>query len=358
MNTQEIAAMAKNDPSVTNLAVGEMDFGTAPIVLLEAAKIALNDEESARRYAPIYGFKELRELAAIDFKRDGLRVHLENTIIGPGAKPLLAAALFAIAKPGDEVLIPKPYYPSYMTACMVLGLKPKIIDGLPTANDLKKAKVLLLNYPCNPTGLIWDFEKLRLNKDIWVIADEAYREIIFDRQHQWVSIGATHKKTITIRSLSKGHNMAGWRIGYLTAYKWVVKKAVDYLGAVVGCACSISQKAAIAALKNGVTLSREQIDDLRQRRDLVVDFFRQLDIPCTDPAGGLYVFANISQFGLSSHEMTMFLLENAKVAVSPGIDYGYDTHIRICFSAVSAERLNDALKKIEHTLKEIKNGKS
>jgi len=357
MNTQQIAAMAKNDPTIINLAVGEMDFETAPAILLEVAKIALSDEESARRYAPIYGLKGLRELAATDFKRDGLRAHLENTIIGPGAKPLLAAALFAITKPGDEVLIPKPYYPSYLTACKVLGLKPRIIDGLPTVNDLKKAKVLILNYPCNPTGLIWDFGKLYLDKNIWVIADEAYREIVFDRQHQWTSIGAVHKKTITIRSLSKGHNMAGWRVGYLTAYKWVIKKVVEYLGAVVGCACSISQKAAIAALKNGVALLPEQIDELCDRKNLIVNFFRSKGIPTTDPIGGLYAWIDVSQFGLSSCEMVVHLLKNAKVAVSPGIDYGYDSHIRICFSAVSTEKIKDALKKIENVLSGgLKNG--
>jgi len=326
-----------------------MDFETAPIIL-EAAKGTL-DEEQTRRYAPIYGFKDLRGLAAQDFQEDGLKATPENTIIGPGAKPLLSATLFATIKPGDEVLIIKPYYPSYLTACKVLGLKPKIIDRLPTASDLEKTKALILNYPSNPTGLIWDFEKLHLNKDMWVIADEAYRKIVFNRQHQWTSIGTVHRKTVTIRSLSKGHNLAGWRIGYLIApHKLVMKRVAEYLGAVVGCACSISQKAAISALKNGASLSQGQIDDLRQRKNLVVDFFQEQGIPCANPAGGLYVWIDISQFGLSSCEMTILLLEKAKIAVSPGRDYGDDSYIRICFSAVSTEQLKDALKKTEGVL--------
>ena len=351
MNTQQIAALAKADSAVINLAVGELDFPTPPPTL-EAAERALSEEET-RRYAPIYGFRELRELAALDFQRDGLSATSENVLIGPGAKPLLAAALSSIARPGDTVLIPKPYYPPYLTACRALGLKTKIISGLPTANDLKNGQVLILNYPNNPTGEIWDLKGIDLPKNFWVIADEAYREIIFDRQHQWTSIGAGHKKTITIRSLSKGHNMAGWRVGYLTTpYKSVIKRVVEYLGAVVGCACSVSQKAAIAALKNGATLSSEQIDDLRLRKDLIVNFFRESErgVPTTDPAGGLYLWVDISQFGLSSCEMTMFLLKTAKVAVSPGRDYGDDSCVRICFSAVPTAQIKDALKKIESAL--------
>jgi len=352
MNTQEIAALAKANPAVINLAVGEIDFAT-PSPILEAAEKAL-PEEQTRRYAPIYGFKELRELAAQDFQKDGIKAVSENTIIGPGAKPLLAAALFALTRPGDRVLIPKPFYPSYLTACKTLGLKTKIIDGLPTVSDLKKAKVLILNYPSNPTGLIWSFRGFELPENLWVIADEAYREIVFDRQHQWASIGVGHKKTITLRSLSKGHNIAGWRVGYLTTpYKSIIKRVVEYLGAVVGCTCSVSQKAAIAALKSGATLSPEQIDDLRKRKDLVVNFFRAKGISTTDPAGGLYVWVDILQFGLSSYEMVKFLLENAEVAVSPGKDYGCDSHIRICFSAVSNARLEKALENIGKALSSL-----
>lgn len=354
MNTQQIAAMAKSDPAVINLAVGEIDFAT-PSPILEAVEKALTEEQT-RRYAPIYGFRELRELATQDFQRDGLRTTPENTVVGPGAKPLLAAALFAICRPGDKVLIPKPYYPSYLTACRVLGLKPKIINGLSTVDDFKKAKALVLNHPNNPTGMIWNFKRLHLPvpENVWVVADEAYREIVFDRQHQWTSIGAVHKKTITIRSLSKGHNMAGWRVGYLTTpHKSVLRRVGKYLGSVVGCTCSISQKAAIAALKNGVELSSGQIDNLRQRKDFVVNFFREQGIPVTDPAGGLYVWIDITQFGLSSCEMANYLLKTAKVAVSPGKDYGDDSHIRICFSAVSNDILREAIENIATALRNL-----
>ena len=223
---QEFFQRARAIKDVISLAVGEMNY-CSPQSVKEAGKSAI--EHDFTRYTSVSGTLSLRELAAADFQKDGINsANSDNTIISSGAKPLIAAALWALCDPGDEILIPGPYYPPFWDLVLNYGGKPVLVDtgqdGFVLKRDnierflSEKTKGIILNSPNNPTGVVWDWDGLRgLSDDIWFLVDEAYHRIVYDENYvSFASFPEISERTITIRSCSKTYAMTGWRIGYLT----------------------------------------------------------------------------------------------------------------------------------------------
>lgn len=231
-------------------------------------------------------------------------------------------------------------------------LKGQRIRNLVTS----KTRGIILNSPNNPTGMVWDFSELKdLSESLWIISDESYCNILFSngKYASIASLPGMANRTITIRSCSKSFVMTGWRIGYLTGPEEVVKKIQLYLEMAVGCPCSVSQKAAFVALseKKG-RAEKAMLYALDQRRKLLISWLDERNIPCPNPVGAFYIFPDFSRYKMTSLTLANLLLEQAKVAATPGIAFGpYDSFLRMSYASVSMEQLQEALDRIDKTLK-------
>lgn len=361
--------------SVTSLAVGEPDFPT-PKHVCEAAKAAIDDNFC--RYTAVPGIPELRKAAGAYFERTyGVPVPMESIVIGAGGKHCLYNFMQAMLNPGDEVLVPAPYWLSYPDMVMLTGATPvpvlagpeqgfKVTPAMLEAHTTDKTKLLILNSPSNPTGAVYteaEFTGIMdwaIARGLFVLSDEIYDQLVFAPAKMTSAIGWFAKypeQVAVLNGLSKSYAMTGWRVGFLAAHPTLIKKISAMQGHSTSNICSIAQKAGLAAL----TGSMECVDKMREafvrRRDFAMKIIEGWPFAiCPKPDGAFYLFLDVSKcYGGSvnnSTDLCTLLLDKAHVAVVPGAAFGDDKCIRFSY-AVGDEVLKGALESIGAVLAEL-----
>jgi aspartate aminotransferase len=362
---------------VLDFSAGQPDFPT-PDIVREAGKKAIDDGYT--RYTANQGILELREAVATDIQRDhALTYANDQVLISPGAKASLYFAFMALLDPGDEVLVPLPYWVSYPEQVRLAQAEPVYVpcleqDGFKLSLDGLRAavsprtRVLILNYPSNPTGACYSLEELQLiaqfcvDHGIWVIADEIYDKLVYDGR-KFSSIAEVGEeiraRTILIKGVSKTYSMTGWRIGYAAGPKEIISGMSKIQSHSTSNACSIAQWASLEALLSGQEEIQRRTAEFEKRRDEIVKLVRKLEgISCRVPDGAFYIFPNVSSFLLrkngggpfsSVSEMAQYLLEKASVAVVPGDAFGSDEHIRFSF-AISVDGIREGMGRVAAAL--------
>ncbi len=376
---QKSREMKEKGVDVVNLSVGEPDFNT-PDHIKAAAKKAIDDNFSF--YAPVPGYPELRKAVVSKFRNENkLDYTPDQIVVSTGAKHSIANTLISIVDPGDEVIVPSPYWVSYVEQVKIAEGKNVIIDAgfenefKITPEQLSKAitsktKALLLCSPSNPTGSVYSREELEKlaeilqdHPSVYVISDEIYEHINFIGQH--VSIAefpGMKERTIVVNGVSKAYAMTGWRIGYMGAPLWIAKACNKLQGQMTSGATSIAQRAAIEALEGDQTCIEDMRKAFIRRRDFVLSRLDKIDgIKCIKPDGAFYVFPDMSAFyGKSTGENTiensmdlcLYLLEKGHIATVPGEAFGAPNNVRISY-ANSDENLNRAMDWLEKALGEL-----
>ena len=361
--------------SVTSLAVGEPDFPT-PKHVCEAAKAAIDDNFC--RYTAVPGIPELRKAAGAYFEKNyGVPVPMESIVVGAGGKHCLYNFMQAMLNPGDEVLVPAPYWLSYPDMVMLTGATPvsvlagpeqgfKVTPAMLEAHTTDKTKLLILNSPSNPTGAVYteaEFTAIMdwaIARGLFVLSDEIYDQLVFAPAKMTSAIGWFAKypeQVAVLNGLSKSYAMTGWRVGFLAAHPLLIKKISAMQGHSTSNICSIAQKAGLAAL----TGSMECVDKMREafvrRRDLAMKIIEGWPFAiCPKPDGAFYLFLDVSKcYGGSvtnSTDLCTLLLDKAHVAVVPGAAFGDDKCIRFSY-AVGDDVLKGALESIGAVLAEL-----
>jgi aminotransferase len=347
-----------------SLTIGQPDFAT-PEHIKEAGKRAI--EQNKTVYTPNAGLPELREAASRFLaSRYGLSYNPENEIITTnGASEAIDITLRTILDAGSEVILPGPVYPGYEPIIKLCGAVPVYIDT--TQNDFKisakllkekltaKTRCLILPYPSNPTGCIMDKQTiveiahLLEDRDIFVLSDEIYSELIYGAQHHSIAaINHMREKTIVINGLSKSHSMTGWRIGFTFAPVYLSEQMLKVHQYNSTCASSISQYAALEALTAGVNDAEAMKDEYNQRRDYAYERLVSMGLDVVKPDGAFYIFPSIKKFGMNSLDFAVRLLEEARVAAVPGDAFSSfgEGYIRISY-AYSRDILETGLNRLE-----------
>lgn len=361
--------------SVISLAVGEPDFPT-PKHVCEAAKAAIDDNFC--RYTAVPGIPELRKAAGAYFERNyGVPVPMESIVIGAGGKHCLYNFMQATLNPGDEVLVPAPYWLSYPDMVMLTGATPvpvlagpeqgfKVTPSMLEAHTTDKTRLLILNSPSNPTGAVYteaEFTAIMdwaIARGLFVLSDEIYDQLVFAPAKMTSAIGWFAKypeQVAVLNGLSKSYAMTGWRVGFLAAHPTLIKKISAMQGHSTSNICSIAQKAGLAAL----TGSMECVDKMREafvrRRDFAMKIIEGWPFAiCPKPDGAFYLFLDVSKcYGGSvnnSTDLCTLLLDKAHVAVVPGAAFGDDKCIRFSY-AVGDDVLKGALESIGKVLAQL-----
>lgn len=354
--------MKKEGVDVIGFGAGEPDFDT-PDNIKEAAKKAI--DEGFTKYTAASGTPELKKAVCGKFKRENaLDYSPDQIIISNGGKQILSNIMKAVLNKGDEVIIPIPYWVSYPEEVKLSGGVPIFCetDKLKIKADLikkqisERTKILILNSPNNPTGAICDKEEiekiseLAVEKNFLVISDEVYEHFIYNgkKHYSIATFGEEIKKlTITVNAVSKTYSMTGWRIGYSAGPLDIIKAMSSIQSHETSNPCSIAQKAALEAL----TGSQESIAKMKQefdkRRKVMVECLNNIKgIHCQMPEGAFYAFPDISETGMKSMEFCERLLEEAKVAVIPGIGFGAANNVRLSY-ATSMEDIKKGIERIK-----------
>lgn len=377
--SRELKAQGKN---VINLSIGEPDFNT-PECIKDAAKKAIDNNMT--HYTPVAGIQELREAIAEKFKNDnGLDYTFQNIVVSNGAKQSIANALLCLVNPGDEVIVPAPYWVSYPEMIKLAEGKMVVI---PTTVDhhfkatpeeveaaiTPKTKVFLFNSPNNPSGSVYTKEELKgiaevlaKHENIYIISDEIYEYINYAGKHESIAqFESIRDRVVTVNGVSKGFAMTGWRIGYMAGPLEIAKACDKLQGQVTSGASSISQLASLEAVKIKPCASdemKEMITKFRQRRDMLAEKLDAIPgIKTNVPDGAFYIFANVADFyGKSNGNITinndmdlcLFVLEKAHVAIVPGSAFGNPNCVRFSY-ATSTKNLLEAVERIKNTLSEL-----
>jgi len=361
---RKIANAAAQYPDALALTLGQPDFPTPPHII-EAAERAM--QEGRTVYTPNAGIPALRQAAA-DFVRSKYGQQYDGAsevIITVGASEALDITLRTIITPGDEVILPGPIYPGYEPLIRLAGGIPVYVDTRSTGFKLTaellephlspRTKAVVLGYPSNPTGRVMsrseleDIAVLLHERDIFVISDEIYSELIYDVPHESIALlPGMRDRTIIINGVSKSHSMTGWRIGYTLAPAWLTAHMLKVHQYNVSCASSISQYAALEALTHGIDDALPMRDAYRERRDYVYDRLMNMGLTLDKPEGAFYLFPSIAHLGLPSMEFALRLLDEGSVAVVPGdafSRYG-EGYIRLSY-AYARPVLEQALDRLE-----------
>ncbi|MFW6043062.1 MAG: pyridoxal phosphate-dependent aminotransferase [Marinilabiliaceae bacterium] len=371
--SRELQAQGKD---IINLSVGEPDFPT-PQHVKEAAKKAIDDNFTY--YPPVPGIPELRDAIARKLKRDNdLEYQPSQIVVSNGGKQALANAIYSLINPGDEVIVPAPYWVSYPAMVSLADGVPMYLhagidqDFKITPEQLESAitprtKVLLLNSPCNPTGSVYSEKELKelaevleRHPGVYVISDEIYEYIVYeDTHHSLAAIPGMKERVIIVNGVSKGFAMTGWRIGYIAAPDRIASACSRLQGQYTSGACSISQKAALAAIEGPMNDTQQMLEAFRRRRALVVKLADEIPgLKHNSPAGAFYLFPNVSNyFGkaykgktmVNSRDLSFYLLEEANVATVTGTAFGNENCLRFSY-ATSDELLTEAMKRIKEAL--------
>jgi aspartate aminotransferase len=374
--TRKSNEMRASGIEVISMSLGEPDFPT-PRHIKEAAKKAIDNDYS--HYAPVVGYPELREAIVNKFKKENnLSYGIENIMVSNGAKHTITNILTALLDPGDEVILPAPYWVSYREMIKLAGGVYKIIktgiekDFKITPQQLDnaitdKTKVIILNSPSNPSGTVYPENELRelseiikKHPDIFVISDEVYEHIIYEGKHfSLAQIDEIKEQVIVVNSVSKSFAMTGWRVGYMAAPQWLVKACSNLQGQVTSGVNSVAQMAALAALTGPMDETFKMKNIFRKRRDIIVDAFEKIKgVRVMRPQGAFYLFPDIS--GLlnrsfkgktikSSDDLMWYLLEEAHVAAVSGNAFGTPECIRFSY-ATSEENIMKAMQRINEAL--------
>ena len=365
---------------IISLSLGEPDFVT-PDNICDAAKKAIDDGFTF--YPPIAGFRDLRIAISEKFKRENnLDFSPDQIIVSTGAKQSIANVVLSLINPGDEVILPAPYWVSYSQIIKLAGGIPIYIttsvdnDFKPFPEQIKaaitsKTKLFIFSSPCNPTGSIFSKEELKNIADvihphpqIFILSDEIYEHIRFEAAHESIAqFDFIKERVIIVNGVSKGYAMTGWRIGYIGASLEIAKACDKMQGQFTSGACSIAQKAALEAVGS----EWDQYDFMREsflrRRDLVLGLMKYIPgIKYNIPKGAFYVFPDVSSyFGKSNEEdkinnatdLCMYLLKDAKVSIVTGEAFGDNNCVRLSY-ATSDELLIESMKRIKESLAKLK----
>jgi aspartate aminotransferase len=371
--TRELRAEGKD---IIGLSLGEPDFNT-PDFIKDAAIEAVNQNYNS--YSPVDGYADLKEAVCTKFKRDNNLVYKPNQIVvSTGAKQSIANIAQVLLNPGDEVLLPAPYWVSYSaiaTLCEATYVEiPSSIE-----NDFKitpeqleasitpKTKMIFFNSPNNPSGTIYSEAEYRALADvlekhpsIFILSDEIYEHINYDsKPFSFAAIKSMYDRTITVNGLAKAFAMTGWRIGFIGAPEWIAKACTKMQGQITSGTNCIAQRAAISALLAPVSKIQFMVDEFKTRRDIVVGLLRDIDgFKVNVPDGAFYVFPDVSAFfgktikGVkieNASDFSLFILENANVATVTGAAFGTPNCIRISYAA-SELQIREAIKRIKDAL--------
>jgi aspartate aminotransferase len=373
--TRELREEGKD---IIGLSLGEPDFNT-PDFIKEAAIQAIKDNYSS--YTPVDGYVELKDAITTKFKRDnGLNYSRSQIVVSTGAKQSLANIAMVMLNPGDEVLLPCPYWVSYADLI-------KLSDGTPvelpttvesnfkiTPKQLEaaitpKTRMIWYSSPCNPSGMVYSKEELRAladvlvnYPDIIVVSDEIYEHINFVGAHaSMAQFDDMYDRVITVNGVSKAFAMTGWRIGYIGAPEWIAKACTKIQGQITSGANCIAQRAVITALEAPVSKIQFMVDTFKERRKLIISLMNEIEgFKTPEPEGAFYVFPDISYFfgkTIKGHhiknatDFSLFLLEEALVATVTGDAFGNPECIRISYAASEAQ-IEEALKRIKSAVSE------
>lgn len=362
---------------IISLSLGEPDF-TVPEFVKKAAIEAIN--ENYHGYTPVDGYKDLKEAIAYKFKRDNnLAYKPSQIVVSTGAKQCLSNIAWALINPGDEVIVPCPYWVSYadivkLTSGVPVEVKTSIeTDFKMTADQLAaaitpKTKMLWYSSPCNPSGAIYSKEELRALADVLqkhpqiiVVSDEIYEYINYTGKPHASMAGFEdmYGRVITVNGVSKAFAMTGWRIGFMGAPEEIAKACTKNQGQVTSGANCIAQRAVITALKAPVSEVQYMVDEFSKRRELIYDLLNDIEgFKCAKPEGAFYIFPNISHFfgktikGTqieTATDFAMFLLKEAKVATVTGDAFGNPNCIRLSYAA-SRDEIKAAVQRIKNCL--------
>ncbi|HNQ67576.1 MAG TPA: pyridoxal phosphate-dependent aminotransferase [Bacteroidales bacterium] len=365
---------------IINLSIGEPDFDT-PEHIKEAAKKAIDDNFT--HYPPVPGYDSLRKAIVNKFKRENnLDYSVDQIVVSTGAKHSIINVFLSILNPGDEVIVPAPYWVSYVDMVGLAEGIPVVIkcdinsDFKMTATQLEsaittKTRAIIFSSPSNPTGNLYSKEELKnlasvisKHPNIIVLSDEIYEHINFVGKHESIAQFSEIKdRVVVVNGVSKGYAMTGWRIGYIGAPAWIAKAVTKLQGQFTSGACTIAQKAAEAALNAGSEQCKEMTAIFKKRRDIVLNFMK--DIPgfkTNLPEGAFYVFPEVSYFFdkkyenytiKDSNDLALYLLDKGHVATVGGTAFGSPECLRFSY-ATSEELMLEALNRIKNALALLK----
>ena len=361
---------------VIGLSLGEPDFNI-PDFIKEAAKKAI--DENYNSYTPVDGYLDLKKAIIKKFERDnGLIYSPSQIVVSTGAKQALYNIASVLINPGDEVILPCPYWVSYADIVKLKGGIPVEVktdienDFKMTGTQLEsaiteKTKMIWFSSPCNPSGSVYSDEELSAlskvledNENIFIVSDEIYEHINYKGGHNSIgTYNAVKDRTITVNGVSKAFAMTGWRIGYIGAPEWIARACNKVQGQVTSGANCIAQRAVITALNENPDKIEYMVEEFKARRDLILELLGEIKgFNCNIPDGAFYVFPDISHyFGRTidgfeinnASDMSMFLLEKALVATVTGNAFGNPNCIRISYAA-SKEQIVEAVKRIKSVI--------
>ena len=375
--SRELKAQGKD---IISLSLGEPDFHT-PLFIKDAAIQAINDNYTT--YTPVAGYDDLREAIANKFSRDnGLNYSKEQIVVSTGAKQSIANVVLSLINPGDEVIIPAPYWVSYIEIVKMAGGIPVVIEAT-VEEDFKisgeqleqaitpRTKMFIFSSPCNPTGSVYSYKELESlakvlerHPHIVALSDEIYEHINFIGAHQSLAqFTAIFDQVITVNGASKAWAMTGWRLGYLAASKSIADACNKIQGQFTSGTNSITQRAAMVAMDADPKILAEMVLTFEKRRDLVLNYLLKIPgIKVNKPTGAFYLFPDVSYyFGASfenytinnGNDLCMFLLQEANIALVDGSGFGAPKCIRISY-ATSEELLEKAMQRLTEALAKLR----
>jgi aspartate aminotransferase len=364
---------------IISLSLGEPDFDT-PDFIKEAAISAI--ENNYTHYPPVNGYLEVREAISKKFKRDNnLDYTADQIVVSTGAKQSIANVILSLINPGDEVLLPAPYWVSYSEMVKVAGGTPVVV---PTGieSDFKltparlsqvitsKTRMIIYSSPCNPTGSVYTLSELealavvlRQNPDVFIISDEIYELINFSGGHASIAtLDGMYDRTITVNGVSKGFAMTGWRLGYIGAPLWIAQACTKIQGQFTSAPSSISQRATKAAVEADPSSVDYMVEAFMRRRNLMIEGLRDIaKLKINEPQGAFYIFPDASAyFGLShagttianANDLCNYLLADAHVALVTGEAFGAPECFRISY-ATADEVLTEAIRRMKVSLDKL-----
>lgn len=367
--TAKAKELRKQGINVISFGAGEPDYNT-PDYIIESAYQAMLSGQT--KYTPAAGLPELRQAIVDKFKRDNnLDYEVANVCVCNGAKHALYNIFQVICDPGDEVIIPTPYWVSYPEQVKLAEALPVYIEGAEeneykvTGDQIKaaitsKTRAIIINSPSNPTGTVYskteleDIAKVCVDNNIWVISDEIYEKVVYD-DTKHISIASLNddifKKTLVVNGVSKSYSMTGWRIGYVAGDKTVIKNIIDLSSHSTSNPTTIAQIATITAMTGNDDFINMMVAEYYKRRQVIVDLLNEVEgFTCKMPKGAFYAYVNVSALlgdrFTSSDDLAKDLLEQAQVAVIPGSAFGSDDHIRLSY-ATSMDNIKEGLARIK-----------
>src|SRR6056300_1184616 len=374
---RELSATGKN---VISLSLGEPDFDTPEFIKAAASQAMV---ENYTHYMPVPGFSDVRESIAAKFKRDnGIEYTADQIVISTGAKQSLLNIFLALVNPGEEVIIPAPYWVSYMDQAVYCGAEVKVLpttmeSGFKiTADELEsaitpKSKVLIFSSPNNPCGAVYSKEELAAialvvakHPNLYIISDEIY-ELLNYGEVAHVSIASfpeVYHQTITVNGLSKGFAMTGWRIGYIGAPEWIAKACTKFQSNFTSGTCSVAQRACKAAVEADPSTVKYMVDTFADRRSKMVEWITAIEgFELETPPGAFYVFPRITallgkKFNgkviETALDLSMYLLEEGLVSTVPGDAFGLPGYVRFSYPAAESE-LEEAVRRVKAAIEKL-----